>query len=103
MFPFAEGLRLVALCLPNRWMKGALPMLTILNRAEVFITRDLDDLNRVRNLLAENQIDHMVRTNSITNPGRQHGVPNIRAASAYQYRIYVHKRDLAPAQRLINP
>ena len=35
-------------------------MLTILNRAEVFITRDLDDLNRVRNLLAENQIDHMV-------------------------------------------
>ena len=92
MFPFAEGLRLVALCLPNRWMKGA----------EVFITRDLDDLNRVRNLLAENQIDHMVRTNSITNPGRHHGVPNIRAAYAYQYRVFVHKRDLDPAKRLIH-
>jgi hypothetical protein len=102
MFPFAEGLRLVALCLPNRWMKGALPMLTILNRAEVFITRDLDDLNRVRNLLAENQIDHMVRTNSITNPGRHHGVPNIRAAYAYQYRVFVHKRNLDPAKRLIH-
>ena len=45
-------------------------MLTILNRAEAYSTWDLDDLNRVRNLLAENQIDHLVRTNSITNPGR---------------------------------
>lgn len=77
-------------------------MLTILNRAEAYSTWDLDELNRVRNLLAENQIDHLVRTNSITNPGRQHGVPNIRAAYAYQYRVFVHKRDLAPAKRLIH-
>lgn len=76
-------------------------MITIFNRGEVFVTRDLHALNRVRNLLAANQIDHVVRTNSMTNPGRHHGVPNIRAAYAYQYRIFVHKRDVKRAESLV--
>ena len=76
-------------------------MITIFNRVEAFITRDLNELNRVRDILSANKIEHVVSTNSITNPGRHHGIPNMKPESAYQYRVFVYKNDSRLAETLI--
>lgn len=68
-------------------------MINIFNRREVLISRSLEELNRVCDRLALENIKYIVKTNNLTNPGRQHGIPNIRSDSAYEYRVYVHAKD----------
>jgi hypothetical protein len=75
--------------------------MNILNRKELFLTRDPVELNRAIGHLTTNGIAYKTTTNSVTNPGRSHGVPGIRADYAYQYRIYVHKKDYERAKRAI--
>ena len=67
--------------------------ITIWNRKEVCLTRDLNKMNAVHNILSKHGIDYITRTNSITNLGRYHGTLSIKADYAYEYRIYIHKRD----------
>ena len=77
-------------------------MINILTRREIIIMRDLNQLNTIRNRLQDNGIENIVRTNNcITNTGRSHGAPNINAEFAYEYRVYVHRKDYKKAIRLI--
>lgn len=68
-------------------------MITVFNRKEVLLTRDLNVLNKCKDELNAKGIDYKVVTNSIGNPGRYHGVPGIKAEHAYEYRVYVNKKD----------
>lgn len=73
----------------------------IWNRKEIRITRDLNTMNKIRDVLSINSIEHFTKTNGITNTGRHHGVPNIKSDNAYEYRIYVHKDDYEKAVYLL--
>ena len=73
-------------------------LITIWNRKEVCITRDLNRMNAVRDILSEHGIDYITRTNSTSDPGRHHAVPNVNVDYAYEYRIYVHKNDYEAAK-----
>lgn len=83
-------------------------MLTIFNRRELLITFSVEEQNRVRDILARNNIDYRVKTVNPTaratfgRSGRARtGSLGIDLDCAYQYYIYVHKRDYARAQSLI--
>ena len=77
-------------------------MINILNRREIIIMRDLNQLNTIRNRLQDNGIENIVRTNNfITNTGISNGAPNINAEFDYEYRVYVHRKDYKKAIRLI--
>lgn len=76
-------------------------IICIFNRREVRVTRNLKELEQVKACLVQNNVDCITRTNSISNPGRSHGFPNIKAASAYEYRVYVHKRDYSKATLIL--
>ncbi len=69
--------------------------ITLFNRREVCITRDMTQRLRVEDMLRGAGIEYRVLTNSFAGSGRYHGVPGIDAGSAYEYRIYVHKNDYA--------
>jgi hypothetical protein len=75
--------------------------MNILNRKELLLTRDSGELNRALGHLTANGIAYKTATNSVANPGRSHGVPGINAEYAYQYRIYVHKKDYERAKYAI--
>ncbi len=68
-------------------------MITIFNRKEILITRDLKMLNKCTDELSSKGIAYKVVTNSIGNPDRNHGIPGVKAESAYEYRVYVNKKD----------
>lgn len=67
--------------------------ITIFNRCEVLLTRDLTTLNKFTENLSKNGIEYKIATNSMTNPGRTHGIPWIRAEYAYEYRVYISRKD----------
>lgn len=70
-------------------------------RKEVRVTRDLNECNGVRNILSNKGIRTFVITNTPTYPGRYHGVPFINPTAAYQYHIYVGKKDEEEALRIL--
>lgn len=59
---------------------------------EIRLIRELDELQQTRDILENHGIPYHVLTNTMTNPGRYHGVPNVNADSAYEYRVLVPKR-----------
>ena len=65
----------------------------MLGKKEVFITRDLSRCDMVRKILSNAGIESFVRMNSMGNPDRYHGVPLVDSSVAYEYRIYVRKKD----------
>ena len=67
--------------------------INIFNRREITVTRDMNEINRITGCLVSSNIEYTTRTNSMTNPGRSHGIPNIRSDAAYETRIYVHNND----------
>lgn len=71
-------------------------------RQEIRVTRDLEELNRIRDILSKNGIDTSVVTNAPTNPGRHHGVPFIDPSAAYQYHINVAKKDEKKALEILH-
>lgn len=83
-------------------------MLTIFNRRELVTTGSMEEQNRVRDILAQNGIDYRIKT---VNPtaratfgasGRARtGSFGVNLDCAYQYYIYVHKKDFARAQSLL--
>ena len=83
-------------------------MLTIFNRRELLTTFSMEEQNRVRDILAKNHIDYRVKTENPSarstwaSSGRARtGSFGIDMDCAYQYYIYVHKKDYALAQSLI--
>ena len=76
-------------------------MITIFNRKEVRVTRRMEERFEICNLLESNGIPTATRTNSMTNLGRSRGIPGIDADYAYEYRIYVHRKDCEAATNLL--
>lgn len=74
----------------------------MLLRQEVLTTRDIDKYWEIKNLLTKNNIKSFTVTNTMTNPGRHHGTPFINAAAAYQYHIFVKRKDYKLAKKLLN-
>lgn len=70
-------------------------------KKEICVTCDLERMNRIKNRLSEKGIKHTVSTNSITNPGRHHGVAFSKADASYEYRIYVKRSDYEAAVSVI--
>ena len=75
--------------------------MNIFSRREVYLTWSLDEVNWITGRLTSSGIDYGIVTNSMTDPGRMHGVPNVKFEYEYEYRIYVHKNDYDRAMRLI--
>lgn len=78
-------------------------MLTIFNRRELVVTQSMERQAEVRNILATNGIAYTVRTTN-----RQGGIQRANMWSAgfnqsfaWEYKIYVHKKDLEYALHLI--
>lgn len=67
-------------------------------RKEVYLTRDMNEFERAKNILADQQIEYSWKSNPITNPGRSHGVPFIDASAAYEYHLYVPAKDRERAE-----
>ncbi len=83
-------------------------MLTIFNRRELLTTFSMEEQNRVLGILAQNHIDYRIKTvnsaarSTVAGSGRARtGSFGIDMDYAYQYYIYVHKKDYARAQSLI--
>ena len=76
-------------------------MINIFNRREVLITRDMAAMSQTADRLNAAGIGVQVRTGTLASAGRSHGIPGIRAESAYEYRIYVHRRDYERAKSLM--
>ena len=62
-------------------------------KREIRVTRNLEELNKIRDILSKNGIETFVITNTHINPGRHHGIPFIDSSAAYQYQIFVAKKD----------
>lgn len=76
-------------------------MITIFNRREIRLTRDLDEYFNIRRLLDENNIEFTVRIPGKINQDRYHGIPGINMKYMYEYHIYVNKKDFDRAQRVL--
>lgn len=83
-------------------------MLTIFNRRELLTTFSMEEQCRVRDILAQNHIDYRVKTvcpsarSTFASSGRARaGSFGIKMDCAWQYYIYVHKKDYARAQSLL--
>ena len=51
-------------------------------KREIRVTRNLNECNKIRELLLENNIQTYVITNTLTNPGRHHGIAFIQMDAA---------------------
>jgi len=76
-------------------------MITIFNRKEVRVTRRMEERFEICNLLESNGIPTATRTNSMTNLGRSRGIPGIDTNYAYEYRIYVHRKNYKAATSML--
>lgn len=70
-------------------------------KKEIRITRELDECNKIKALLSEHNINAFIITNTITNTGRYHGIPFIDAAYAYEYHIFVNRKEGKRALELL--
>ena len=83
-------------------------MLNLFNRKELLTTFSMEEQNRVRDILAQHRIDYRVK---VVNPAARSTFGDVgrsRAGSfgvnmdcAYQYLIYVHRKDYDRARSLI--
>lgn len=71
----------------------------IFNRKELRVTRDAAEEARVGQILDQAGIAHSTRCTGW--PGRSHGTPGIKVEAAYEYHIYVAKRDYERAKGLV--
>jgi len=61
----------------------------------------MDDMNRIVDRLAENEIKYRVKTNNLTGTAGHRGGVGIRVEYANEYRVFVHKRDYEKAMFLM--
>ncbi len=82
-------------------------MITVLNRRALCTTFSMEKQSKIRNVLSANHIDYIVKVinrNSLSVPNSKRGTMGtlgINISFAYEYIIYVHKKDLENAQRLL--
>ena len=83
-------------------------MITIFNRKELCITFDMKEQSRVRDILAANKIDYIIKTLNRMSPSpvaagsrARTGTFGQDTSTMYEYKIYVHKNDYEEAVHLI--
>lgn len=78
-------------------------MITIFNRRELIVTMDMKRQSDIRNILADNHIDYVVKTTNLQSASaRSHtGRFGINQDCSYEYKIFVHKNDYGKAEALI--
>ena len=83
-------------------------MITALNRENVYIGFDLQEFNRIREILEANQIDYAQKANNHAGSWALEGTSRGRTGSfgqnkhyQYEYEVYVHKEDYKKAKYLI--
>ena len=82
-------------------------MITIFTRKELLITLDMKHQANVRDILTANSIDYTVKVTNLENvtvidsSRARVGSFGINQNLAYEYKIYVHKKDYDNALRLI--
>ncbi|MEA4970679.1 MAG: hypothetical protein VB051_09160 [Candidatus Pelethousia sp.] len=77
-------------------------MINIFNRREVCLTRSMDEQARVRSLLNGLGIETHTISGNLNRAGRHHGIPGIDLESAYEYYVYVHKKDYDRARQALH-
>ena len=70
-------------------------------RKEVYLTRDMNEYNRAKDVLADNGIEYTSGSNPMTNPGRYHGTPFLDASEAYEYHLFVARKDVNRAEQAL--
>ncbi len=70
-------------------------------RKEVYLTRDINEYNRAKDVLADKGIEYTSKSNPMTNPGRFHGTPFINASAAYEYHLFVAAKDKERAEQAL--
>ena len=68
-------------------------MITIFNRKELIITYDTAIQSKVRDILASNNIDYIIKVRNVD--------PYTLNLRSYEYKIHVHKKDYEYASYLI--
>lgn len=82
-------------------------MITVFNRREAAITHSMEEQARVREVLSGNGIDYTFRVINRTSPSAfmnrraKTGTFGVNMDYAYEYTIYVHKKDFEAAKALI--
>ena len=82
-------------------------MITILNRKELIVTMEMNRQAQVRDILSQNGIDYTVKTTNLQaapmvgNSRGRVGSFGVNQNYSYEYKIYVHKKDLEKAAYLI--
>lgn len=74
----------------------------MLFKKELTATRDMNLYQALTAKLKNAGIPYNTVVNSPTNPGRYHGVPNIKTEAAYEYRIFVKRKLFKEAERIIS-
>ena len=70
-------------------------------KREIRVTRNIDECNKKREHILEKKNQTYVITNTLTNPGRHHGIAFIQMDAAYEYQIFVKRKDWEKANFLI--
>ena len=68
-------------------------MITIFNRKELIITYDTAIQSKVRDILASNNVDYIIKVRNVH--------PYALNLRSYEYKIHVHKKDYEHASYLI--
>lgn len=82
-------------------------MINLFNQKELLVTMKMERQSQVRDILAQNNIDYIVRTRNleatpvIGSRRAQTGSFGINQDYTYEYKIYVHKKDFERASYLI--
>lgn len=78
-------------------------MITVFNRREVAITRDLTVLAAVRDALERGGVAYVTRSEGLGSAGRGRGLSGTRYDTVATYRVYVHKSCYEKARYLLGP
>ena len=87
-------------------------MITPFNRAELFVTYDLDRMNQVRYALEEAGLDYQYKTKDLASPSMLEGLFGgssrgrtgtfgMNNDARVEYKLYVLREDLEQAQALL--
>ncbi len=73
----------------------------MLFKKELFITRNMKYYAEVTERLTANGIKYSFGLNSPFHTGRYHGAPLIKSEVAYEYKVYVKRKDYDRAKELL--
>lgn len=77
-------------------------MITVFNRRQVCLTRSAEERLRVNALLNGRGIETRTICGNLGRAGRHHGMPGIDWEAAYEYYVYVHKKDYGRAMQALH-